>query len=1679
VPILAAPNPNWRFVAWTYENGEYYSREQNYVFYIDATTPTETLLAQFSQRNDIVTVQLESDFQGIKSTTGSGIYQKGQSVTVRATVDTGYRFVGWQRRDPVYGLITVSTSPNFTFTVRQDTTLNAAAEAIVFSTRLSVKAEPEGAGSASGTGIYPPNARANIVATPNQGWYFDHWGDNSGVQVSCDSAMSFKTSASQQYLTLTAYFVRPQIKIVTRTVPKDSGLVSGGGRYGIGTLATIQAFPNDNQVFEGWLETNNAPVYFLANSTSYKLPANEDHTFYAYFAPKYVNVVLNAQPTEGGTMSGAGTFPYNKDIIINAKPNAGWRLLYWTNSEGQNVGQNEGQLLRMRYHQNWTAHFGRINTDPSVTLGGINKYGSSGPIDYLNDIPTAIKSMPDGGYLVTAIVQQQSGDVTGFRGGGDGWLLRLNADKTIRWKKCLGGSGDDEISALALTKDGGCIAAGNTRSTDGQLSGNTENKTAWLIKLDSLGNMQWSKNYGIPTNREQFDAVAQLPDGSFVAVGVIYNGDETSLLIHVSATGEMLWSKIVTGRFKSIGITADNNIAIGGYEFNNNRSWKVIKLNQEGGIIWNKDVLQSNSTDHTAITTTAEGGIVIVGDTNRDDDYASIGRFGLSEGYIAKLSASGDKLWGRFIGTPFHEGFTSVTSTPDGGVIAAGTQYRTVNNVDYGKDVWVVKVSALGVIEWEKSVDGPVENEESIDVCVNASGQPTVLARREPRGNFLLPYNVWLISLNATPTAIFTVAASSEQPTLGTVSGGGTFNLNAAAVLKAQYTEGVRFEGWKENGVIVSTSPSYAFTVASNRTIKAFFSKNTLEVLLTKNVVNGGSTVVGGNFYAPNAPVVASAIPARNWGFINWTEDGYPVSDSLNYRFIVTENRQLQANFELRQYDLALKTSHTEGGSATGSGTFNLNSNITIKANSFYGWRFVEWTENGSSVSRDSVYTFRLTQNRVLQANFQRSISNIPPAMAWQRPMGTIRNDRLIGARPLSNGGYMVVGQRDSIDIVNYYNASDTLWLRRTNALGVVQSSQSLGAVKYLRSNATYPQDIEPINLGGKYFETTKDKGFITLTTAYLQIPDCVWVTNNIQLTKYDSLGVVQWQKGYGGAGEEEAFAVHETPDGGYIFTAMTMSNECDVRPSVKTDSTVSTAESLGQYIWVVKLSANGTIQWQKKYGRLENDFRIIDYSPKDVVVLPTGGYAVLGNAARASDSRNSHTYEELYVFRIDDQGNTIWRYQTTLGSKGYARGMVALSDGSLIVSAETNATTLPYPSETPTKGGSDAFVFKLNTIGEAVWQKGYGTSGNDAAGDIRLSSDGYVLFSGRWAEGVNSKAWVQKIGTDGTLIWSKLMGGTATNEAKTIEETADGGYIVGCETTSTNGDVSGNIGAKDVWLVKLAGTTNSVQLNLISNAAAGGTTTGGGIFAQASLVTATATPSVNWRFIAWIDGVDTVAKTAIYSFTLSKNRNLTAIFEANPVLITVNINNSIGGQITGGGLYKVGSIATLRATPNRGFYFVGWLEGRDTVSTEREYAFTAQKARQITALFSKKLPAFVVVGLPQRVEPTRRDSFTRQSIDIEKTISVKTRPSIFFAQISPNPTSGDIELSLNNPTIGRGKIIVFDILGKPSFAQELGIVEKGATAYRLHLPDNTAQGIYLMQIIVDEQMVIKRLVVK
>ncbi|MBL0356135.1 MAG: hypothetical protein IPP72_04275 [Chitinophagaceae bacterium] len=164
----------------------------------------------------------------------------------------------------------------------------------------------------------------------------------------------------------------------------------------------------------------------------------------------------------------------------------------------------------------------------------------------------AIIQTADSGYLVAASTASTDGDVSNNHGNNnDAWIIKLNSGGIIEWEKSYGGSGSEGANSIIKTSDGGFVFAGYAGSLDGDVSGFHGSIDLWMVKIDQLGDTVWQHCFG-GMGSEQAGSVIETADSSYVAVGFSTSneGDLTSnkgytdaWIIKVTANGLLAWQK--------------------------------------------------------------------------------------------------------------------------------------------------------------------------------------------------------------------------------------------------------------------------------------------------------------------------------------------------------------------------------------------------------------------------------------------------------------------------------------------------------------------------------------------------------------------------------------------------------------------------------------------------------------------------------------------------------------------------------------------------------------------------------------------------------------------------------------------------------------------------------------------------------------------------------------------------------------------------------------------------------------------------------------------------------------------------------------------------------------------------------------------------------------------------------
>jgi len=293
---------------------------------------------------------------------------------------------------------------------------------------------------------------------------------------------------------------------------------------------------------------------------------------------------------------------------------------------------------------------------------------------------------------------------------------------------------------------------------------------------------------------------------------------------------------------------------------------------------------------------------------------------------------------------------------------------------------------------------------------------------------------------------------------------------------------------------------------------------------------------------------------------------------------------------------------------------------------------------------------------------------------------------------------------------------------------------------------------------------------------------------------RLDSLGEVLWKKNFGGSSVEWLYRVRPTPDGGYLLSGVTYSDDFDV-----------SGYHGDKDAWLMKMDSLGDLVWQKCLGGSGWDEAWDAYQTDD------GGYIMAGYSnSNDGDVSGNHGAHDYWVVRLDSALDVVWQRSFGGSNQDYAYTTSPTSEGGFIVAGASQSDDGDVVGGTM---GLDVWVLKLNFDGKIEWQRTYGGSGLDRADEIHQTRDGGYIFIGQTRSpngdvvGHHGGAdiWVVKLDPDGDIEWQRPMGGSSQDYGWSIQQLTDNGYVLTGLVNSSDGDVTGYRGNGDFWVAKLS----------------------------------------------------------------------------------------------------------------------------------------------------------------------------------------------------------------------------------------------------------------------------------
>ena len=316
----------------------------------------------------------------------------------------------------------------------------------------------------------------------------------------------------------------------------------------------------------------------------------------------------------------------------------------------------------------------------------------------------------------------------------------------ILWEKSLGGKHGEYLYDAIATPDYGFILAGSSLSDK---NGNKDESNKgdldyWLWKMDEKGNLEWQKSFG-GNKVDLLQSIALTYDGGFILGGTSSSdkgtiktdackGQEDFWIIKLNAKGQEMWQKTIGGsgmeKLLSIAPTKDGGYILGGTSSSDrndtngtddpygkwedskgNLDYWVVKLDSKGTVEWQKTLGGKYHDELKSVHQTLDGGFILGGYSNSPvSGNKTAPNFGLGDYWVVKLNEDGNVQWQQTYGGDGDDNLFSLIPTKDGGYLLGGNSNSGATNSKSktnksGTDFWVIKVDAIGLIQWQYTYD--------------------------------------------------------------------------------------------------------------------------------------------------------------------------------------------------------------------------------------------------------------------------------------------------------------------------------------------------------------------------------------------------------------------------------------------------------------------------------------------------------------------------------------------------------------------------------------------------------------------------------------------------------------------------------------------------------------------------------------------------------------------------------------------------------------------------------------------------------------------------------------------------------------------------------------------------------------------------------------------------------------
>ncbi len=395
-------------------------------------------------------------------------------------------------------------------------------------------------------------------------------------------------------------------------------------------------------------------------------------------------------------------------------------------------------------------------------------------------------------------------------------------------------------------------------------------------------------------------------------------------------------------------------------------------------------------------------------------------------------------------------------------------------------------------------------------------------------------------------------------------------------------------------------------------------------------------------------------------------------------------------------------------------------------------------------------------------------------AQTWERFYNFSEFDFLKSALPTEDGGILYLGQTLTTGSMG---SESSVMMLKTDRDGNLIWQDSLTEGNFEEIFQVIPTSDGNYLLGGNTFIN----GAVNFEG---------WIL------KMDPEGNILWSRKYGGDGYDKIYALHETPDGGFVFAGSTRSsglsgldiNEIQVDTAGKDDS------------WLGKIDANGTLLWNHRFGSETSDFLV------DMALAPNGNIYAVGNYLPPG----LMVSWEISLYRYDQDGNRIGD-ETIYGGDGYeeAFSIINTSDGNFAIGGMTTSQG---------SGSADTYLLRVDENGGIIGENTYGGSAGEFSAFVQeMPSGGFSILSS--TESLGSPfldLFLIRTEANGDTLWTKVFNGGNDRYDVPYPFTVDENEYYFIVSNQQEKDTNGDILSSQTYILKADAlgntTTNALR---------------------------------------------------------------------------------------------------------------------------------------------------------------------------------------------------------------------------------------------------------------------------